>query len=267
VTADSSPAFQPFGFAGGHHDPDTTLVRFGARDYDPEIGRWTAKDPSGFGGGDTNLYAYAGNDPVNAVDPTGAIPILIPLLAAAWGAVEVGLTLADAVALAQTLGDACATAGEKGVAVGMFAAGLGGGGAVAGIKIVGGAAKQAAAPKARYYHVAFEMVLDPADFGRHHNVHFNRANAALDAALRSDTQFAAFMESLIPGVSRRVAATGGRLAPKGWTWHHAIEPGVMQLVPYTEHISGRYKHLFHPNGVGGYEIWAVPTGAPKRRPR
>jgi uncharacterized protein RhaS with RHS repeats len=46
-------------------------VRFGARDYDPETGRWTAKDPIGFAGGDTNLYGYVANDPVNWVDPLG----------------------------------------------------------------------------------------------------------------------------------------------------------------------------------------------------
>jgi RHS repeat-associated protein len=34
----------PFGIAGGLLDRDTGLVRFGARDYDPSIGRWTAKD-------------------------------------------------------------------------------------------------------------------------------------------------------------------------------------------------------------------------------
>ena len=45
----------PFGFAGGLQDRDTGLVRFGARDYDPETGRWTAKDPIRFGGGDWNL--------------------------------------------------------------------------------------------------------------------------------------------------------------------------------------------------------------------
>ena len=28
----------PFGFAGGLHDRDTGLVRFGYRDYDPEVG-------------------------------------------------------------------------------------------------------------------------------------------------------------------------------------------------------------------------------------
>jgi len=41
------------------------LVRFGARDYDPEVGRWTAKDPIGFAGGDTNLFVYVKNDPIN----------------------------------------------------------------------------------------------------------------------------------------------------------------------------------------------------------
>ncbi len=50
---------------------NTGLVRFGYRDYDPEVGRWTAKDPISFAGGDANLYAYVGGDPVNWVDPWG----------------------------------------------------------------------------------------------------------------------------------------------------------------------------------------------------
>jgi len=49
------------------------LVRFGARDYDPEAGRWTGKDPIGFGGGDTELYGYVGNDPINHVDSLGLL--------------------------------------------------------------------------------------------------------------------------------------------------------------------------------------------------
>ncbi|MEZ4467719.1 MAG: RHS repeat-associated core domain-containing protein [bacterium] len=61
----------PFGFAAGLHDPTTRLVRFGARDYDPHTARWMAKDPIDFAGGDTNLYAYVGGDPVNLVDPSG----------------------------------------------------------------------------------------------------------------------------------------------------------------------------------------------------
>jgi RHS repeat-associated protein len=71
VLLDTNPGFQPFGYAGGLYDRDTGLVRFGARDYDPETGRWTAKDPIGFGGGDTDLYAYVGNDPLNRIDPDG----------------------------------------------------------------------------------------------------------------------------------------------------------------------------------------------------
>jgi RHS repeat-associated protein len=71
VLEDTNPGFQPFGFAGGLYDPATKLVRFGARDYDPGMGRWVAKDPIGFRGRDTNLYRYCGSDPVNFVDATG----------------------------------------------------------------------------------------------------------------------------------------------------------------------------------------------------
>jgi RHS repeat-associated protein len=72
IIADSSEGFTvPFGFAGGLHDRDTGLVRFGCRDYDPDIGRWTAKDPIGFAGGDTDLYGYVLNDPINFTDPLG----------------------------------------------------------------------------------------------------------------------------------------------------------------------------------------------------
>ncbi len=77
VTKNTAPGFQPFGFAGGLHDPDTGLTRFGARDYDPTIGRWLTKDPSGFNGGDTNLYAYCNNNPVSCIDPTGLWGITI----------------------------------------------------------------------------------------------------------------------------------------------------------------------------------------------
>ena len=71
VLEDTNPGFQPFGFAGGIYDQHTGLVRFGARDYDPETGRWTTKDPIRFAGGDTNLYGYVINDPVNLFDLSG----------------------------------------------------------------------------------------------------------------------------------------------------------------------------------------------------
>jgi len=71
VTNDTNPGMQPFGFAGGIYDRDTGLTRFGARDYDAETGRWTAKDPIKFAGGDSNLYGYVLGDPINFLDVLG----------------------------------------------------------------------------------------------------------------------------------------------------------------------------------------------------
>jgi RHS repeat-associated protein len=71
VLQDTNPGFQPFGFAGGLYDRDTGLVRFGARDYDPQTGRWTNKDPIAFRGGNANLYVYVNIDPINGADLNG----------------------------------------------------------------------------------------------------------------------------------------------------------------------------------------------------
>jgi len=106
VINDTNPGFQPFGFAGGLYDQDTKFVRFGARDYNPAIGRWTAKDPVRFAGGDTNLYGYVLDDPVNLVDPAGLEPEALP----GWPLFQLDhlVEVAGANAVAQT----GATAGE-----------------------------------------------------------------------------------------------------------------------------------------------------------
>jgi uncharacterized protein RhaS with RHS repeats len=68
-------------------------------------GRWTAKDPLGFGGGDADLYAYVLGDPINRIDPSG-----LSWESAAWcfgkgvvvgaaGALVVGALAAGAVTL------------------------------------------------------------------------------------------------------------------------------------------------------------------------
>ena len=67
----ASPTFEPFGFAGGVHDQDTMLTRFGARDYDADLARWAGKDAMGFNGGAPNLFSYALNDPIHIVDMYG----------------------------------------------------------------------------------------------------------------------------------------------------------------------------------------------------
>ncbi|MCZ7591084.1 MAG: RHS repeat-associated core domain-containing protein [Kiritimatiellae bacterium] len=71
VLEDTNPGFQPFGFAGGLYDPDTGLTRFGYRDYDPMIGRWLARDPILFEGGQANLYLYCHGDSINQKDIIG----------------------------------------------------------------------------------------------------------------------------------------------------------------------------------------------------
>ncbi len=71
VLSDDNPGYTPFGYAGGLYDYRTELIRFGARDYYPEIGRWTGEDPIGFLSGDINFYAYCTNDPVNFIDLSG----------------------------------------------------------------------------------------------------------------------------------------------------------------------------------------------------
>jgi RHS repeat-associated protein len=89
IIDDTDPLFEvPFGFAGGLHDKDTGLVRFGFRDYYPDTGRWTAKDQILFAGGDTDLYGYCLNDPIIKVDLTGeagATGVVIGAIAGAYG--------------------------------------------------------------------------------------------------------------------------------------------------------------------------------------
>jgi len=94
VTLDSAPGRQPFGFAGGLYDADTGLVRMGAREYDPVAGRFISPDPIGFAGGDTNLYAYALNDPVDLLDPDGRSPLVLVGLGAV--AIYIGYQLNEA---------------------------------------------------------------------------------------------------------------------------------------------------------------------------
>jgi RHS repeat-associated protein len=67
----------PFAFTG-REDDGTGYYYYRARYYSPDQKRFIAEDPLGFGGGDSNLYSYAGGDPVNFTDPSGnqfAIPV------------------------------------------------------------------------------------------------------------------------------------------------------------------------------------------------
>jgi len=66
--------YNPWQFAGGYFDSYTLYYKYGTRYYD-RFGRWTQKDPVP----SANPYVYASDDPVNEVDPSGRIAVVLVL--------------------------------------------------------------------------------------------------------------------------------------------------------------------------------------------
>jgi len=67
-TSGGLSSYTPFGFAGAYTD-SSNLIYLIHRYYDPTTGSFLRVDP--YVGATEQPYAYAGNDPVNATDPTG----------------------------------------------------------------------------------------------------------------------------------------------------------------------------------------------------
>lgn len=84
---------QPYRFSTKAYEPETGLSDFGYRFYDAGLGRWMTRDPMVENGG-LNLYAYAGGDPINRVDPTGELWTTV-LGAAIGGLIDFGLQMAE----------------------------------------------------------------------------------------------------------------------------------------------------------------------------
>jgi RHS repeat-associated protein len=130
VIADTNPGFQPFGYAAGLWDADTGLVRFGQRDYSPELNRWTSKDPLGFAAGDTSLYVYGFGDPVSFVDPSGEV---VPFVAGAiliYKGADFLWNAYDAYQTAKLLMDPCISTDDKLTEVALIAVGIAAGAVV-----------------------------------------------------------------------------------------------------------------------------------------
>ncbi len=73
TTSSGSPGAGPFQYTGRELDP-TGLYYMRNRYYSPGLQRFISPDPSGFGGGDTNLYAYVHDSPVDLTDSLGLSP-------------------------------------------------------------------------------------------------------------------------------------------------------------------------------------------------
>jgi RHS repeat-associated protein len=76
----------------GRENDGTGLYYYRARYYHPGLQRFISEDPLGFGGGDSNLYSYAGNSPTNFSDPRGeealpALPVAGPVVLGGGGVV------------------------------------------------------------------------------------------------------------------------------------------------------------------------------------
>ncbi len=87
----------PFRYRGYYYDTETKLYYLKTRYYDPEVGRFITIDDLSYLDPDTinglNLYAYCGDNPVMAVDPSGRwfFTVLFGLLigTAISGAIEI----------------------------------------------------------------------------------------------------------------------------------------------------------------------------------
>ena len=61
-----------FGFTTKYSDPETGLVDFGLRYYNPQTGRWIGRDPDQ---GSQNTFVFCGNQPINHTDVNGEYDI------------------------------------------------------------------------------------------------------------------------------------------------------------------------------------------------
>jgi hypothetical protein len=115
----------------------------------------------------------------------------------------------------------------------------------------------ASKPAGNVYSVAAEVRLSPSSYpGVSRGAHAQEANEQLLRAMEADPSLAQTMNSIGVQVNRTATGLAPRSSPTNWTWHHAQDPGTLQLVPREQHAAGSvFQEALHPGGTGGYSIW------------
>jgi len=121
----------------------------------------------------------------------------------------------------------------------------------------GGTAVAQSVPRA--YSVAYETNTPRRGLGSRAS-YFESANRALLEDMAASPDLARAINTLVPELEHSVITVSGQvrgISPPGWTWHHAPgKPGVMQLVPRTQHRPGSaHQPILHPNKSGGHNEW------------
>ncbi len=91
---------QPYRYSTKWQHPNSGLVDYGFRFYNPGWGRWINRDPIREAGG-SNLYGMVGNNPVNAIDAYGLNPFVVGAIVIG-GAYMLGQAIAPTAANAPT---------------------------------------------------------------------------------------------------------------------------------------------------------------------
>jgi hypothetical protein len=122
-----------------------------------------------------------------------------------------------------------------------------------------GAAEAGASAAPKAYSVAFETTIPKRGIGTYRS-HFTAANENLLWATASPELANALRQALGTNFEGTILSGSGYVlgrSPAGWTWHHVPnQPGVLQLVPLSQHAPGSaFQGLLHPGGIGGMTIW------------
>jgi RHS repeat-associated protein len=237
--AELAASSEPYGFTGKEYDAETGLYDFGARAYDPALGRFLSPDPATLadpelGVSDPQLlnpYAYARNSPTGHVDPQGKLPHIVVGALVGVG-IGGGIYLAKAAVTGEFSARGLLGAVGGGAVAGAVAAATGG----ASLVVQGAAAGLAGGIAQRGVETAsLSKTLDPKAMA---------VDAALGAAAGPALKLAgkglsAVGERVAPVAKRAIAeakqfAAGGTRAAAGGAENFFVENGVRRSLAVRE---------------------------------